>query len=157
MNLVQDAWIPVMMRDGSHARVSLMDVFKQGESIADLAANPCQRIALMRLLICITQAALDGPADEKAWSTCLPLIPEAAQAYLSKWKDKFNLFGKDAFLQVEGLKETLNATSDKLDFTLASGNNATLFDHAATPEGRITEKAKCILNLLVYQIFPPVG
>lgn len=65
MNLVKDPWIPVVMQDGTPELVSLRDVFAKGEEIADLAANPCQRIALMRLLICIAQAALDGPKDEE--------------------------------------------------------------------------------------------
>jgi len=63
MNLVSDPWIPVVMLDKTPRLVSLNEVFRDGETIADLAANPCQRIALMRLLICIAQAALDGPKD----------------------------------------------------------------------------------------------
>ena len=76
MNLVKEPWIPVVMQDGKPARVSLRDAFAKGEDIADLAANPCQRIALMRLLICVAQAALDGPKDEEDWLACKPrLVP----------------------------------------------------------------------------------
>ncbi|MDD3545404.1 MAG: type I-E CRISPR-associated protein Cse1/CasA [Kiritimatiellae bacterium] len=153
MNLVNDPWIPVVMRDGAPGRVSLRDVFEKGEDIADLAANPCQRIALMRLLICVAQAALDGPNDEDDWSMCKPRIAPAALAYLDRWKDRFNLFGEHAFLQVDGLGTTINSLADKLDLSLASGNNPTLFDHESSPQGRIQAGALLALNLLVYQMF----
>jgi CRISPR system Cascade subunit CasA len=153
MNLVKDPWIPVVMQDGTPELVSLRDVFAKGEEIADLAANPCQRIALMRLLICIAQAALDGPKDEDDWRTCKPRIAPAALSYLDKWQDRFNLFGEHAFLQVDGLDTTTNSLADKLDLSLASGNNPTLFDHYAIPAGRIHREIGLTLNLLVYQMF----
>ncbi len=157
MNLVDDPWIPVIGTDGESFEASLKEVFSKGDEIADLAANPCQRIALMRLLICIAQAALDGPKDEDDWRTCRPRLGPAALAYLEKWRETFNLFGDHAFLQVDGLEASDNALTDKLDLTLACGNNPTLFDHAATPDGRIPENAQLALSLLVYQILSPGG
>ncbi|HON48891.1 MAG TPA: type I-E CRISPR-associated protein Cse1/CasA, partial [Kiritimatiellia bacterium] len=103
MNLVKEPWIPVVMQDGKPARVSLRDAFAKGEDIADLAANPCQRIALMRLLICVAQAALDGPKDEEDWLACKPRLVPAVLSYLDTWQHRFNLFGEHAFLQVDGL------------------------------------------------------
>ena len=157
MNLVSDPWIPVVMQDGKHREVSLDAVFRDGESIADLAATPCQRIALTRLLICIAQAALDGPVDEADWLACRSRLADAALAYLAKWRHRFNLFGEHAFLQVDGLDASPNALADKVDLTLACGNNPTLFDHAATPGGRVYANARTTLNLLVYQMFSPGG
>ncbi len=162
MNLVNDPWIPVVMRDGAPDMVSLRDVFEKGEDIADLAANPCQRIALMRLLICVAQAALDGPKDEDDWSMCKPRIAPAALAYLDRWKDRFNLFGEHAFLQVDGLvnmKDVKNGkekSSAKLDMTLAVGSSHTLFDTEARSKN-VTRTSICpasvALNLLVVQSF----
>ncbi len=157
MNLVNEPWIPVIMQDKTSRHVSLRDVFTEGEAIADLAANPCQRIALTRLLICIAQAALNGPEDEEDWCECRARVAPAALAYLDTWQDRFNLFGEHAFLQVEGLEPQPNALADKLDFTLACGNNPTLFDHAATPEGRVPQGASLALSILVYQMFSPGG
>jgi CRISPR system Cascade subunit CasA len=157
MNLVDNAWIPVSGMDGKSRLVSLMDVFKEGETIADLSANPCQRIALMRLLICIAQAALDGPADEEDWRQCRSQLPAAAADYLNRWRHRFNLYGDHAFLQVDGLDALDNSLVDKLDFSMASGNNPTLYDHAATPRGRVDSDANLALNLLVYQTFSPGG
>lgn len=162
MNLVSDPWIPVVLLDKTPRLVSLNEVFRDGETIADLAANPCQRIALMRLLICIAQAALDGPKDEEDWLACRSRLADAAQAYLEKWQHRFNLFGEHAFLQVDGLSPAKNKdegkekNSDKLDITLAAGNAHTLFDAEARSENDSREfvtPADIALNLLTVQSF----
>ena len=63
MNLTIDPWIPVERADGSRELLSLQDFFAQARELHDLAVKPHERIALMRLLLCITQVALDGPTD----------------------------------------------------------------------------------------------
>jgi CRISPR system Cascade subunit CasA len=60
MNLSTDAWIPIVWIEGKSGIVSLREAFERGHRIQDLAVRPHERIALMRLLICIAQAALDG-------------------------------------------------------------------------------------------------
>jgi CRISPR system Cascade subunit CasA len=92
MNLVTEAWIPVVKLDGTPCTASLLEVFTQGREFADLAVRPHERIALMRLLICIAQAALDGPKDIDAWDKAPELLPDAAKQYLEKWRDSFELF-----------------------------------------------------------------
>ncbi len=61
MNLGFDLWIPVTYRDGTNRLISLADVFREGDRIADLAVRPHERIALMRLLVCVAQASLGRP------------------------------------------------------------------------------------------------
>ncbi len=157
MNLVRDPWIPVVGHDGKSRAVSLMEVFLDGEEIRDLAVNPVQRISIMRLLICIAQAALDGPEDEEDWLGCRQRIPPAAKEYLEKWMDRFELYGEHAFLQVPGLEVKRNATLDKLDFGLSAGSNHLMFDHGAHPEGRSHSDAWSALMVLTYQCFSPGG
>ncbi len=157
MNLVDESWIPVVYGNGTLDKVSLMEVFSNGEMIADLDAPPCQRIALMRLLVCIAQAALDGPKDEQDWLDCRGRIVPAAQEYLKRWHDKFELYGDNAFLQVAGLTGKPNATKDKLEFSFSSGNNDTLYDHGANEPRRETSDAELALRLLVFQNFSPGG
>jgi len=65
MNLATDAWIPIVWRDGNPGTVSLREAFVRGGEIRDLVVRAHERIALMRLLICVAQAALDGPADDE--------------------------------------------------------------------------------------------
>jgi len=157
MNLTGDPWVPVVFISGESGLVSLADAFRRGDEVLDLVATPPQRIALTRLLVCIAQAALDGPTDEWDWRSCRDRIAPAALAYLHRWSGSFGLFGPDAFLQVPNLETTNNAALDKLDLGLAAGNNAVLFDHGATDEGRLHPAAWSALMVLTYQCFSPGG
>ena len=160
MNLVGDPWIPVIFREGRSELICLKDAFDHGEAIRDLAATPPQRVALMRLLVCIAQAALDGPADEKDWENCKPRIAPAVLKYLERHFRAFELYAEadeGAFLQVPNLEPIENSVVEKLDFGLAAGNNAVLFDHEAGPEGRNFSHAWRALNLLTYQCFSAGG
>ena len=161
MNLTHDNWLPVIGADGRQRSVSLFELFATAHEIRDLAAKPHEKIALLRLIICITQAALDGPKDFDAWETCRDAIPSAAKRYLEKWKPSFELFGDGPrFLQVPGLKaakeENDGIPATKLDLTLASGNNASLFDNAAGVP-RSVESGRLALTLLAFQCFSPGG
>ena len=161
MNLTRDPWIPAVRSDGTRDLFSLDDIFAQAHTLRDLAVKPHERIALMRLLLCITQAALDGPANEEAWETCRPLIQPRVKDYLCKWRSKFELFGDgERFLQVSNLRpgksEEEGNPATKLDLALATGNNPTLFDNAAG-EVRTVAGARAALSLLTFQCFSPGG
>jgi len=157
VNLILDPWIPVVMDDGSANQVGLEKFYSKAHEIRDLSVSPPQRVSLMRLFLCITQAALDGPDDEADWEQCKEDIVPMSIDYLSTRVELFELYGKAPFLQVGGLKHKHNATCDKLCFTLRAGNNHTLFDQAACPEGRDHSDAWLTLNLLTYQCFSTGG
>lgn len=200
MNLVTDPWIPVIKLDGTPWTASLLEVFTQGQEFSDLAVRPHERIALMRLLICIGQAALDGPNNGRDWEEAPRKLSRLAKIYLEKWKDRFELFydpsdeGKKCpFLQVATLEKSKkpekpkqNDTSNsigkrkrkksgesdsnndnleetfvpisKLDFSLASGANTTLFDHLRGSDAKRSFSANSIpLLLITFQNFSPGG
>lgn len=161
MNLTVDPWIPAVRADGTRDLFGLQTLFAEAHILRDLAVKPHERIALMRLLLCIAQAALDGPEDEDAWETCEPLIQPAVRDYLERWRGAFELFGAGPrFLQLPGLlagKDTDEGNpSTKLDLALATGNNSTLFDNGAD-DGRPVASARAALNLLSFQCFSPGG
>ena len=166
MNLTTDAWIPTVRMDGKPEMVSLLDAFHRGHELRDLAVRPHERIALMRLLICVAQAALDGPADFDVWEACCPRIAPAALEYLKHWQPAFELFGDgQRFLQVANLKKAAGkvdeadeegSSSSKLDLALATGNNTTLFDNAGG-SSRGFDEARLALNLVTFQCFAPCG
>ncbi len=161
MNLTRDPWIPAVRSDGTRDLFSLDDLFAQAHTLRDLSVKPHERIALMRLLLCITQAALEGPADEGAWENCAALIQPRVKEYLCKWRSKFELFGEgERFLQVSNLqsnnsKEEGNPVT-KLDLALATGNTPTLFDNAAS-DLRTMAGYRAALSLLTHQCFSPCG
>jgi CRISPR system Cascade subunit CasA len=166
-----EAWIPVVWRDATPGRVSLREAFARGEDLRDLAVRPHERIALMRLLICVAQAALGGPADGDEWESCRPRIALAAFDYLERWQRAFELFGSgQRFLQVAKLRKADNTkkptseangeddgtSTSKLDLALATGNNTTLFDNTGG-SGRFFTPGDLALMLLTYQCFSPGG
>jgi CRISPR system Cascade subunit CasA len=157
MSLTGDPWIPVIYETGGHKLVSLNALYADAEKIRDLCVTPPQRIALMRLLVCITQRALDGPEDEQEWRGCRDLIGSRSIEYLHDHAGHFDLYGDRPFLQVRALETINNAVIDKLDFGLSAGNNSILFDHAADPNGRPHSPGWCALMLLTYQAFSPGG
>ena len=158
-NLTGDPWIPVLRRDGRRSEVPLLELFERGGEIVDLAVPPADRVALTRLLLCIVMRSLPNPPEYYAdWLELTPeLIAKHAAEYLRKWRDAFDLYGDRAFLQVNGLERQNNASQDKLDFTLASGNNHTLFDHDAAEDGRPHSDAWLARKLLVSQSFSTGG
>jgi CRISPR system Cascade subunit CasA len=161
MNLTIDPWIPAVDHDGRRELFSLLSLFAQARTLRDLTVKPHERVALMRLLLCITQAALDGPESESAWQDCQQLIQPRALDYLEKWRSAFELFGDgERFLQVSNLQPGKEAdegnAATKLDLTLATGNNSTLFDNLAGEERKV-QSARSSLNLLTFQCFAPGG
>ena len=179
MNLSTDAWIPLANAAGEKKSLSLRQVFAEGRHWQDFAVRPHERVALMRLLICIAQAALGRPMQ--SLDGCLDELPAKAEAYLVKWHDSFDLFHPTKpFLQFAGLvklvkdaaKKTKNkkttapvetkdeeeTSPSKLDFALATKNNTTLFDHnAASDKARVFTPAQLALMLITFQCFSPGG
>jgi CRISPR system Cascade subunit CasA len=174
MNIAFDDWIPVVTGAGKPKLVSLCEVLTQGEQYADLAVRPHERVALMRLFLCVAHAALDGPKDYDEWLDVPSRLPASAIQYLKTWNenDVFELFHpKKPWLQVADLnlmcsdKEDPNSDDEKgwtnakrLCRTRASGENTTLFDHAAS-SSEICECAphELALNLLAFQNYFVAG
>ncbi len=169
MNVAFDPWIPVVTTTGNRELASLCDVLTGGDKFADLAVRPHERVALMRLFLCVAHAALDGPKDYEEWCEVPKRLPKVAQRYLTDWKDSFELFHKEKpWLQVAGLSKSADgkvsetATDEwtpvsKLNFSFATGNNTTLFDHGGMRENRRISIGETLLSMLTFQCFSPGG
>ncbi|MBI5641765.1 MAG: type I-E CRISPR-associated protein Cse1/CasA [Nitrospirae bacterium] len=162
MNVAFDPWIPVVSSSGTRELASLCSVLVEGEKYADLAVRPHERVALMRLFLCVAHAALAGPKNYGEWKEVPRRLPEAVQKYLKIWKDSFELFDKEKpWLQVAKLKpakdndEKSFAPVAKLDFSLASGSNSTLFDHQGVKNK--FDYPQLTLGLLTIQNFSTCG
>jgi len=94
-NLIDEPWIPV----ADVGRVSLQRLFSDA-SLRALGGNAAQKIALMKLLQAICQAAVT-PQDNAQWQALGPDgLCRAVQDYLEKWRDRFWLYGEKPFLQM---------------------------------------------------------
>ncbi|MFH1963241.1 MAG: type I-E CRISPR-associated protein Cse1/CasA [bacterium] len=170
MNVAFDSWIPVVATSGKRELASLCEVLTEGEKFADLAVRPHERVALMRLFLCVAHAALNGPKDYDEWCKVPLLLPEAVKEYLTRWEDSFELFHETKpWLQVAELTKTAEgkitdaATEDwtpvsKLNFSYATGENTTLFDHGGmNAEGRKISINETFLSMLTFQCFSVGG
>lgn len=131
-NLVEEPWIPVRTLAGNHQLVSLEALFRDASQLADLDCAPHERISLMRLLVCITQAELGAPDTPDDWGDFGHDLETRIPAYLRRSDifPHFNLFGDGPrFLQAKDAREFKAYPVDQIVFHLASGNTSTLFDH----------------------------
>jgi CRISPR system Cascade subunit CasA len=166
MNVAFDPWIPVVNTVGRRELASLCSVLTEGEKFVDLAVRPHERVALMRLFLCVAHAALKGPKDYNEWGEVPKKLPVVAQVYLDIWKDWFELFHKTKpWLQVAELKGVEKEEGDSgktspvslLNSELATGNNSTLFDHSGQMICRLIEPERIALSLLTFQNFSSGG
>lgn len=162
-NLVDEPWLPVTLGDGfpdrdlrgPAPRVSLHEVFHYGDRIIDLHCYPHERIALMRLLICIAQRALDGPETEEEWRGCCPRIGPEAVKYLNENKRCFNLLGDGPrFLQMRGNSQGKRFSMQKLRFV--DKDASTLFDAHVGPSCELSP-AEAAVSLVAFQSFAAGG
>jgi len=152
MNLTSDPWIPVRMTDGSSSLLSLNDLFVQSSSIADLSLAPHERISVMRLLICITQAAIGFPEHDEDWDGFGENLETKVPVYLKEWKDSFELFGEGKrFLQTNLPASEKSYDLDQMIYTQASGNTPTVLDHRSIESS--TDRCRLALIILTYQNF----
>lgn len=164
MNLMNDPWIPVVYEDNRHELVTLEQIFSEGEIIRDIEVRPQDRIALMRLFLCIAQGCIkDWPIDiEERHNIDIYKYREIAVEYLKQRKHLFGLFDLEKpFLQVPDLinysKSNKFTPLSKLDLCLATGNNPTVFDNLALDPNRYFSPATIALNLLTFQCMSPPG
>lgn len=158
-NLIDSPWIPVRWKADSPETpplVSLNGAFSRGEEIADLDCAPHERIALVRLLVCITHAALGAPETADDWDDFGEDRHTAIPEYLHREDiyPHFNLLGDGPRFLQKPPKDS-NAKKHplcKVFFQLASGNSPKLQDHWGE-DSRPWKASDAAMGLLVFQNF----
>lgn len=164
-NLVDEPWLPVTLADDFPdaksreplPRVSLREAFEHGDKIVDLRCYPHERIALMRLLICIAQTALNGPTNEADWNSCGKRLAKEAVKYLTLKANtsRFNVFGDGPrFLQAKPRRKATTFSTQKFRFIDEDG--PTLFDAHVEP-GCALNPADLAVGVVVFQSFAAGG
>ncbi len=120
-NLIDEPWIPV----ADHGRASLRDIFSNPE-LRSLGGNPVEKIALLKLLLAIAQAAAT-PEDNKAWQALgADGLAQKCLEYLQHWHDRFWLYGERPFLQLPAIVAAKIYPYASLSPQTASGNTTVL-------------------------------
>ncbi|KQZ79505.1 type I-E CRISPR-associated protein Cse1/CasA [Rhodanobacter sp. Root561] len=119
-NLIDEPWIPV----ADKGRVSLRQIF--GADCRALGGNPVEKIALMKLLLAIAQAAAT-PEDETAWRELgAQGLADKCLEYLDKWHDRFDLYGDKPFLQMPAIAAAEIKSYGTVLPDVATGNTTVL-------------------------------
>ena len=103
-NLIDEPWVPVACL----GLLSLREIFSS-PNLGALGGTPLQKIALMKLLLAITQAAYT-PENSEEWAASGPKkIAQSCSTYLDKWHEKFWLYGENPFLQMPAVEAVKDA------------------------------------------------
>lgn len=120
-NLIDGPWLPM----ADVGRVSLRQVFSEPDYRA-LGGNPVQKIALMKLVLAIAQAACT-PRNEQEWLNLGPQgLTDACLAYLDKWHDRFYLYGEQPFLQMPSISKARIQNYGAVLPEISTGNTTVL-------------------------------
>jgi len=134
-NLVDEPWLPCIMPDGTAREYGLRDLLLNAHEIRELFdPSPLVTVSLHRLLLAILHRSHNGPESIAAWADLWRQerwAPDIVGAYLDSWHHRFDLFDSSRpFYQSPDLGETeTRHPIGLLAQEVASGNNATLFDH----------------------------
>lgn len=156
-DLIDEPWIPCLLQDGSNELLSLRTVFSQGHEVRDLATTvPSERVALLRFLIAVHQAALRGPASSEEVFELLDArrFNDRVGEYLTSWRARFDLFDSERpFMQARARHDVGATTIATLLPEWSSGNNTTLVDHHRDDEPPALSPAEAARAVLVAQAY----
>ena len=164
-NLLSEAWIPVITTSGEFEEIGLRDLFaRSGELRAIWSDNGLETLALHRLAIAVVLAALTEPQNpgdrrrdlsarriDKLDQDGLPV--DAILAYLDRWRDRFWLFGPEAFWQLGTDKDANPSPIARLDPLRAVGTQPAFFDHHQDAVPTELGSAAAARSLAACQVF----
>lgn len=120
-NLIDEKWIPV----AEVGLVSLRAVFSSTD-IRAVSGTPLQKIAVLKLLLAIAQAACT-PKDDDEWAVLgAEGMAKTCCSYLEKWHDRFYLYGEKPFLQMPTVEKAVLQEYCAIMPEIASGNATVL-------------------------------
>lgn len=160
--LTSDPWIPCLLPgSGPPEMLGLHDTLDRSGEIRGIShASPLVTVALHRLLLAILHRNF-GPEDAGAWQGLWERGEwdmNTLHAYLHRWHHRLDLFDSDhPFYQVASLDRSYAGPATKLTHELATGNNATLFDHTTENPGVSLTPAQAAQYLIAHHAFSVGG
>lgn len=135
-NLIDQAWIPVIMDDNSNCKLSLIELFEKAHKIREIYCDyPLETISLYRflqaLLIRIYEVNKENNWLEIWHSSKFDV--NCAKDYFSKWHNRFDIFDKERpFYQFKltNINEYKTSPYARLIFEAVVKTQRTLFNHS---------------------------
>lgn len=159
-DLISQPWIPCVRQDGTAAEFGLRDALVQAHALSDLGGeSPLVTAAMHRLLLAILHRVF-GPDGYDAWYALWRagrFDPVALDAYFAQWHERFDLFHPTRPFYQAADERVKPKSLTSLVHDVASGNNATLFDHHTDEGGLVLTSAQATRFLVVGQMFGLAG
>jgi CRISPR system Cascade subunit CasA len=157
-NLIDQPWIPCLRLDGTRDELSLHDLIAQAHQLHEIRGDsPLETAALHRLLLAVLHRVF-GPKGWTAWNQLWQrgqFDMSRLDAYLGRKqvRQRFDLFdSKRPFYQSRDPRVSEKSIISMV-LEMASGNNATLFDHS-TEDGNVAlTPAQAARALITSQAF----
>lgn len=107
-NLVDEAWIPVVLVNGASEQLSIIEVFSRAQEIRHIGGElPTMQPAILRVLIAVLASAVKLPSDPKDWAERIgdwAAVTAAVTTYLEQHRERFWLsHPSEPFFQVADL------------------------------------------------------
>lgn len=160
-DLISEPWIPCIDAGEQPIELGLAEVFCRAHELSRIAdPSPLATFAIYRLLLAVTHRVVRGPRTLSDWRTLWDrgrFDGSVFENYFAEWRGRFDLFSATRpFLQVAdfsilGGKGEATSAVTRLLPELASGNNATLFDHRLDEDLTAVRPADAARALLVAQ------
>lgn len=142
-NLIDEPWIPIV----DVGRVSLKQIFLE-PSYRAIGGNPVQKIALTKLLLAISQAAVT-PENDEAWQALSPEeLAKKCLIYLEQWHSRFYLYGDSPFLQMPAIKPAVVQKFGAVLTEVSTGNTTVLTQSQVEKTLSDADKALLIVQLM---------
>lgn len=172
-NLIDRKWIPCIIPGGKSEELSIKETLECTSEIQEIFdPSPLVTVAIHRLLLAILHRNY-GPANGTEWAKLWndgkgDWDKAKLTTYLDKWHKRFDIFDeKYPFYQcttvpVSGtdakgkLKSYVKSVSNMVH-ELATGDNATLFDHSKEDNPRALSSAESSRLLVAFQSFAVGG
>ena len=144
-NLIESPWIPVENK-GLHG---LRDVLTN-KDFTKLHCRVLDKISILKLMLAIGQSAFTPKDDDEWFNVGLDGFIEKVNAYLSKYFDKFYLYGNEPFLQYACLDHLLKDKKSYGNFipNIAVGNTSVVTQWQVERTLSDAEKAQLLVRLM---------
>ncbi|WP_150306073.1 type I-E CRISPR-associated protein Cse1/CasA [Pseudomonas saliphila] len=146
-NLIDEDWVPV----ADYGRVSLRKLFSDPR-YRSLGGNPVQKIAILKLLLAIAQAAAT-PDDDKDWQVLgAEGLAKRCLTYLDQWHERFFLYGDRPFLQLPAIAAARVQPFGAVLPEVSTGNTTVLSQMQVQRTLGDADKAVLLLTLMGFAL-----
>jgi CRISPR system Cascade subunit CasA len=159
-DLLREPWIACIGKDGRPIELGLRDALVRAHELRELAGeSPLVTAALYRLLLAVLHRVF-GPADQEEWGRLWEAgrwDAAALDPYFARWRHRFDLFHPERHFYQAADDRVKPKSVVSMIHDVASGNNATLFDHHTEADGMTLTPSQAARMLVAAQAFGLAG